>query len=66
MRYTNQTERHYKIRFRQKFMGEILEDSYDKWCTPEELAEAISALYEDPHVFSVGYVEIPIIEDIRS
>lgn len=54
--------RHYKIIYKQKFWGEILYDSYDKWCTPYELEEAISALYDDPHVFSVDYIEIPIKE----
>lgn len=55
-------EKHYVITYKQKFWGEVLEDTYDKWCNPIELEEAITALYSDPHVFSVDYVEIPYVE----
>lgn len=52
--------KHFKIIYKQEFMGEILTDSYDKWCTSNELEYAISALYDDPHVFSVSYIEITV------
>lgn len=52
-------EKHWMIRYKQKFMGEILEDSYDKYCTYEELQQAVMALYEDHHVFSVDWHELP-------
>lgn len=56
----NKDVRHYKIRYSQKFMGEILDDSYDKWCTPEEAECTISRLYEDPHVFCAEATEIKV------
>lgn len=51
--------KHYMIRYKQKFMGEILEDSYDKYCTYEELQQSVMRLYEDHHVFSVDWHELP-------
>lgn len=54
--------RHFRITYRQVFWGEVLVGTYDKWCTYYELEQAISALYSDPHVFSVDYVEIPEVE----
>jgi len=49
----------YRIIYKQKFMGKILQDSYIKTVTNNwELQSAISALYEDPHVFEVTYEEV--------
>lgn len=51
--------RRYRIIYKQKFMGKILQDSYIRTVENEhELQHAISALYEDPHVFSVTYEEL--------
>lgn len=47
----------YKIKYKQKFMEAITEHSYDKWYTPCELEDALLALYEDPHVIDIEYVE---------
>lgn len=55
--------KHYKIIYSQKFMGEILTDTYDKWCTARELEDSISALYDDPHVFNVEYIELPNVNE---
>lgn len=54
--------RHFKITYKQRFWGEVLTDTYDKWCTDYELEHDISALYSDPHIISVDYVEIPEVE----
>lgn len=46
----------YRIIYKQKFNGEILQDSYIRTVrNGHELQQAVSALYEDPHVFSVTY-----------
>lgn len=46
----------YRITYRQEFNGKILQDSYIKYVRSErEIQQAISALYSDPHVFSVDY-----------
>ena len=46
----------YRITYKQKFMGEVLQDSYIRTVRNEhELMQAIDALYEDSHVFSVTY-----------
>lgn len=55
--------RHYEIVYEQKFGHETLHDEYTwkiiyKFCTFEELLEAIEALYSDPCVTSVRYHEI--------
>lgn len=40
-------------------MGEILQDSYIRTVENDyELQKIVSALYEDPHVFSVTYEEV--------
>lgn len=37
-------------------MGEVLQDSYIRTVASEhELQQAVSTLYDDPHVFSVDY-----------
>ena len=46
----------YRIIYKQEFMGKVLQNSYIRTIENEhELQRAISALYEDPHVFSVIY-----------
>lgn len=46
----------YRIIYKQKFNGEILQGSYIRSVANEsELQQAVSALYEDPYVFSVTY-----------
>lgn len=50
--------RHYVIVYEQKFWHETLYDEYTKFCTFEELLEAVEALYSDPCVTSVMYYEI--------
>ena len=49
--------RHYVIVYEQKFWNETLYDEYTKFCTFEELLEAVEALYSDPCVTSVMYYE---------
>lgn len=50
----------YKITYKQRFMGEVLTDSYIKYVNNYgELIQAEQALYEDPHVFSVEWEELP-------
>ena len=49
----------YRVHYKQKFMGEILEDSYIRTVNDEsELYQIEMALYDDPHVFSVHCEEI--------
>ena len=50
--------RHYVIVCEQKNGNETLHDEYTKFCTFEELLEAVEALYSDPCVTSVMYYEI--------
>lgn len=51
--------RQYRITYKQKFMGKILQESYVKSVSTErELQNAIDTLYEDPHVYSVDYEEL--------
>jgi len=46
----------YRITYKQRFMGEVLQDSYVRTvANKHELQQAISNLYNDPHVFSVDY-----------
>lgn len=51
-------KKHYMIRYKQKFMGEILEDSYDVYDTFEGVCNRERMLYDDPHVFSVEIIEL--------
>ncbi|EIT0069581.1 hypothetical protein L1A92_002594, partial [Listeria innocua] len=45
----------YKITYKQRFMGEVIVDSYERTVKDDnELRSAINALYDDPHVFSVS------------
>lgn len=45
----------YKVTYKQRFMGEVLVDSYIKTVQSDrELASIEDALYSDPHVFSVN------------
>lgn len=53
-----QNEKHYLIRYKQKFMGEVLEDSYDVYDTFEGVCDRERMLYDDPHVFSVEIIEL--------
>ena len=49
----------YRIFYKQKFNGELIEDSYVKTVANyRELVAAETALYSDPHVFSVWWEEI--------
>ncbi|AFJ75952.1 hypothetical protein AG2_015 [Listeria phage vB_LmoM_AG20] len=49
----------YKITYKQRFMGEVLVDSYERAVRDDnELQSAINALYDDPHVFSVSSEEV--------
>ncbi|MCR6096903.1 hypothetical protein HXA31_20300 [Salipaludibacillus agaradhaerens] len=49
----------YRIIYKQKFMGKVIQDSYVRSINnKQELHNAINALYEDPHVFSVDYEEL--------
>lgn len=49
----------YRISYKQEFNGEILRDSYVRTVRSErELQKAVSALYSDPHVFSVTCEEL--------
>lgn len=49
----------YRIHYKQKFNGEILEDSYVRTVENEsDLIKIENLLYEDPHVFSVYAEEI--------
>lgn len=51
----------YRITYKQKFSGEILEDSYIRTVKNEkELKKIENSLYEDPHVFSVEYEELGV------
>lgn len=50
--------KHYLIRYKQKFRGEILEDSYDVYDTWEGVIKREMRLYEDPHVFDVDIIEL--------
>ena len=46
----------YRIIYKQKFNGKILQNSYIRSVANEsELQQAVSALYDDLHVFSVTY-----------
>lgn len=51
-------KKHYLIRYKQKFWGEILEDSYKVYDTWEGVCNREMALYEDPCVFSVEIIEL--------
>lgn len=49
----------YRIYYKQKFDGKILEDSYIRTVESEgDLMKIEDALYDDPHVFSVYAEEI--------
>ncbi|MEB6549735.1 hypothetical protein MXL46_11620 [Heyndrickxia sporothermodurans] len=49
----------YRIHYKQKFNGEILEDSYIRTVRDErDLIKIEEDLYSDPHVFSVFAEEI--------
>lgn len=51
--------KNYKVTFKQRFMGEVIEDSYVKYQqTVEEMDRAIDALCSDPHVFRCWYEEL--------
>lgn len=50
--------KHYLIRYKQKFWGEIITDSYDVYDTYEGVCEREVLLYEDPHVISVDIKEL--------
>lgn len=51
--------KNYRIIYKQKFNGEILQDSYMKYnATIYEMEQAINNLYSDPHVFSARYEEV--------
>lgn len=49
----------YRIHYKQKFNGKVLEDSYIRFVESErDLIKIEDALYDDPHVFSVHAEEI--------
>lgn len=49
----------YRIHYKQRFNGEVLEDSYIRTVKSEkDLIKIEEALYDDPHVFSVHAEEI--------
>lgn len=51
--------KNYRLIYRQKFMGKIIQDvtlKFDK--TVDEMEEAVKALYSDPCVFKVWYEEM--------
>ncbi|MBC1564124.1 hypothetical protein HCB26_06300 [Listeria booriae] len=49
----------YKITYKQRFMGEIIVDSYERAVKDDnELRAVVSALYDDPCVFSVSSEEV--------
>ena len=49
----------YLITYKQRFMGEVLVDSYERVVeNMAELDQAVDALYSDPHVFSVTCKEL--------
>ena len=49
----------YRITYKQKFMGKVIQDSYIRTVRNEfELEQTVDALYEDSHVFSVTYEEV--------
>lgn len=49
----------YRITYKQRFMGEVLTESYIKTVNNYgELIQAEQALYSDPHVFSVEWEAI--------
>ena len=50
--------KNYMIRYKQKFMGEVLEDTYDVYDTFEGVCNREMMLYEDHHVFSVEIIEL--------
>lgn len=69
MRYTKQYKKKdvkrgysmeiYRITYKQKFSGKVLEDSYIKRVrSHEEIDMAIEALYDDPCVFAVEAIRI--------
>lgn len=46
----------YRIIYKQKYMGEEMQDSYVKYnATVAEMEQAINDLYSDPHVTSAKY-----------
>ena len=51
--------KNYRLIFKQRFMGQVLQDvimKYDK--TVAEMEQSVNALYSDPHVFQVWYEEV--------
>lgn len=49
----------YRITYKQRFMGEVLVDSYERVVgSRAELDQAVDALYSDPHVYSVTCKEL--------
>lgn len=56
----------YKIIYKQKFMGEIITNTYNKWYTSDELEDAISTLYDDPHVIEVDYIETTVEKEVKA
>ncbi|EAD8885363.1 hypothetical protein AL427_10235 [Listeria monocytogenes] len=49
----------YKITYKQRFMGKVIVDSYERTVKDDnELRSAINALYDDPDVFSVSSEEV--------
>lgn len=50
--------RHYVIIYEQRSGSKILECSYTKFCTLNELFEYIGALYKDPFIKNVRVKEI--------
>jgi len=54
--------RTYLIRYKQKCWGEIIESSYTKQCSYDELQMAVNCLYDDPHVIDVETKDITVCE----
>lgn len=51
--------KNYRLFHKQKFNGQILEDSYIEYdATKAEMEEAVRITFSDPHVFSAWYEEV--------
>lgn len=49
----------YKVTYKQRFMGEVLKDSYYRTVNGDwELNVIENALFDDPHVFSVVFKDV--------
>lgn len=50
--------KNYRVIYKQKYMGQVLQDSYIKYsATMAEMEQAITNLYSDPCVFSAWHEE---------